>query len=103
MKRPAAPLAKAKPAARPKAAALAAPPAPAPDAKPLLRKAAKAPAAVPPLGYSYDDIALRAYFIAEKRRGEGRHAESHEDWLEAERQLKAEHSASRSAKLLKKK
>ena len=35
------------------------------------------------------DIALRAYFIAEKRRKLGLPGDSTSDWVEAERQLKA--------------
>jgi hypothetical protein len=49
-----------------------------------LRKAAKAPA------ITGDDIALRAYFIAERRQKMGWHGDSTGDWVEAERQLKAE-------------
>ena len=37
-----------------------------------------------------DDIALRAYFIAEKRQKAGLPGDTHHDWLEAERQLLAE-------------
>ncbi len=39
---------------------------------------------------SSDDIALRAYFIAERRQQEGIHGDEHSDWIEAERQLRAE-------------
>jgi hypothetical protein len=35
-------------------------------------------------------IALRAYFISEQRRAEGRDGDSLADWLEAERQLRTE-------------
>lgn len=42
---------------------------------------------------SHDDIALRAYFIAERRRNEGRHGDPSHDWVEAERQLRAEATA----------
>ena len=35
-------------------------------------------------------IALRAYFISEQRKAEGREGDSLSDWLEAERQLLAE-------------
>ena len=38
----------------------------------------------------YDDIALRAYFIAEKRRALSLAGDEHQDWIEAERQLAAE-------------
>jgi len=47
-------------------------------------KKAKAP------GISTEDIALRAYFIAEKRRSQGLHGSEQDDWVEAERQLVAE-------------
>ena len=49
--------------------------------------AAKAPA------FTTDDVALRAYFIAEKRRHLGQPGSEHGDWLEAERQLLAETKA----------
>lgn len=38
---------------------------------------------------STEDVALRAYFIAEKRRRDGLPGDEHQDWLEAERQLSA--------------
>jgi len=56
------------------------------------KPAAKTKAATSANGISLDDIALRAYFIAEKRRTEGRHGDEHQDWIEAERQLVAESS-----------
>jgi hypothetical protein len=37
-----------------------------------------------------DDIALRAYYIAERRRSMGWSGDEHSDWVEAESQLKAE-------------
>jgi len=37
-----------------------------------------------------EEIALRAYFIAEHRHRHGVHGDAHSDWIEAERQLKAE-------------
>ncbi|MCK9588905.1 MAG: DUF2934 domain-containing protein [Terrimicrobiaceae bacterium] len=39
---------------------------------------------------SNEDIALRAYFIAERRQKMGWHGDSTGDWVEAESQLKAE-------------
>src|SRR5690348_14534744 len=42
--------------------------------------------------YTRDDVALRAYFISEKRRARGLPGDEHQDWLEAERQLLAESS-----------
>src|SRR5688500_2637887 len=38
-------------------------------------------------------IALRAYFICEQRKAEGREGDSLSDWLEAERQLLPENQA----------
>lgn len=43
--------------------------------------------------YTHEDIALRAYFVSEKRRADGLPGDEHSDWLEAERQLAAEHAA----------
>jgi len=56
--------------------------------KPAARKAAapKAKSA----HFTQDDVALRAYFIAEKRQKLGLPGDAHSDWLEAERQLRAE-------------
>lgn len=79
--------AKAKPLAAPEKP-VAAPARRQPAKAQTARGPAKAKAAAP---YSNDDISLRAYFIAEKRRHAGIHAEPHHDWLEAERQLRQEH------------
>jgi hypothetical protein len=46
--------------------------------------------AVPLVSFSLEDISVRAYFIAENRRSRGISGDSESDWLEAERQLKAE-------------
>ena len=43
--------------------------------------------------YTEDDVALRAYFISEKRQRLGLPGDSHADWVEAERQLAAESRA----------
>ena len=40
--------------------------------------------------FTAEDIALRAYFIAEKRQQIGQHGTPESDWLEAERQLRTE-------------
>lgn len=53
------------------------------------RAAAKAPKAP---AYTHADISLRAYFVSEKRRAAGLPGDAHSDWLEAERQLQAEHA-----------
>lgn len=55
--------------------------------KPAAPKTRKAPA------YTQDDIALRAYFIGEKRHRLGVHGDSHSDWVEAERQLATENGS----------
>jgi hypothetical protein len=47
--------------------------------------------------FSTEDIALRAYFIAEHRHRHGLAGDSHSDWIEAERQLKKE-AAKKTAK-----
>jgi len=68
----------------------------APEKKAKAAKPAKAAAAPkakvtkPKIVISNDDIALRAYFIAEKRNQHGHHGDSHSDWIEAERQLREE-------------
>jgi len=68
----------------------------APAKKKPARKAARKPAAKKKrAGFSTDDIALRAYFISEHRHRHGHHGDSHSDWIEAERQLKAERAAAR--------
>lgn len=81
-----------KPAADPAAAIK-----PAADKKPAARKkAVKAPASAPKkttlarAAFTQDDIALRAYFISEKRQKAGLPGDTHQDWIEAERQLMAE-------------
>jgi hypothetical protein len=43
-----------------------------------------------PVAVSTEDISVRAYFIAENRHALGLSGDSESDWLEAERQLKAE-------------
>ncbi len=68
--------------AKPKAAARTAGTAPA--AKPAKKKTGKAS------GVGAEDIALRAYFIAEKRQQLGLPGDSLGDWIEAERQLLGE-------------
>jgi hypothetical protein len=42
---------------------------------------------------SNDDIALRAYFISEARHANGHGGDETSDWIEAERQLRAEAAA----------
>ncbi len=50
-----------------------------------------------PAAYTRDDVALRAYFIAEKRQAHGLPGDEHQDWVEAERQLASESTRSRKA------
>lgn len=59
----------------------------APKSKP--KQAAK-PAKTPEIVITNDDIALRAYYIAERRHKLGWPGDSTGDWVEAERQLRAE-------------
>ena len=51
-------------------------------------QAPRATAPVPPP--STDDIATRAYDLEEKRRTDGLPGDEQQDWIEAERQLRAE-------------
>jgi hypothetical protein len=74
-------------------APLSAPPAAKKPAKNTLKKPAAAKVA-----FTTDDIALRAYFIAEKRHKAGLPGNSHQDWLEAERQLLSESRKKATAK-----
>jgi len=61
------------------------------------KKPTKKVAKKKPVTFSTEDIALRAYFIAEHRQRHGLAGDSHSDWIEAERQLKRE-AAKKSAK-----
>jgi hypothetical protein len=80
---------------------------PAGKAKPTTKKA-KAPAlkakratkSVAPANprYTREDVALRAYFISEKRHALGLPGDEHQDWIEAERQLLAESAKPKRAK-----
>jgi len=56
--------------------------------KPLSSKKEKKP--IMPCECSHDSIALRAYFISERRRELGWDGSEQTDWLEAEKQLLAE-------------
>ena len=62
------------------------------EPKPKTKKTNEAPGkkSVKAVAISGEDIALRAYFIAERRAKMGWHGDSTGDWVEAERQLKAE-------------
>ncbi len=59
-------------------------------AKPKPAAKATKPKVPKPPAYTQDDIALRAYFISEKRRAHGLPGNEDHDWVEAERQLAAE-------------
>ena len=48
------------------------------------------PAKVTKAPVSLDDVALRAYFISEKRRALGIPGDEHQDWIDAEREIQAE-------------
>lgn len=69
-------------------APLSASPAEDKPAKKTLRKTTAKAANKP--AFTTDDIALRAYFISEKRQKLGLPGDAHQDWLEAERQLLTE-------------
>lgn len=88
------PLAAAKKPAKPKVAKKAEPTAKAEPAAP--RPKVKAAAVTKPgsskVKITAADVALRAYFIAEARYKQGIPGDSTSDWVEAERQLKAEAS-----------
>jgi hypothetical protein len=84
-----------------KPAAITAPAAKKPAAK---KTAAKSPAsgakkaAVAKTAFTQQDIALRAYFISEKRQKAGLPGDAHHDWIQAERQLIAESKKKPAAK-----
>ena len=92
-KRAAKPSAANQPAAEKKSAA---------RAKPAKAVAAPQGTAKPPPskapGFTTNDIALRAYFIAEKRRQQGLPGDEAHDWLEAERQLLVESKSPKKAR-----
>ena len=60
--------------------------------KPVKNTAAKKPV------LTVEEISLRAYFISEHRQKHGLHGDSHSDWVEAERQLKAEQKKKAAAR-----
>ncbi len=83
----------------PPAAVQPAAPAPANGDGPAPRAAAKKKPAAPAKAkapakktakFTTEDVALKAYFISEHRHRHGIHGDSHSDWIEAERQLRAE-------------
>jgi hypothetical protein len=72
---------------------------PAAAIKTVTAKAKPAPRVKKPKAptYTHEDVALRAYFIAEKRRSHGLPGDEHQDWLEAERQLAADAAGPKKA------
>ena len=72
--------------------------APAADTKKPAAKKPATPRARKAAAYTQDDVALRAYFIAEKRQRLGLPGDTHSDWVEAERQLATENGAKPKAK-----
>jgi hypothetical protein len=58
--------------------------------KPAAPKRVRKKAVTMARSFTAEDIALRAYFIAEKRQRAGEYGTPESDWLEAERQLSAE-------------
>ena len=89
------PAAPAKRAAKPAAASAPVGPKKAAAPKKPAKAAASKRAVKKPAAFTSDDVALRAYFIAEKRRAQGLPGDEHQDWLEAERQLRSESKAPR--------
>ena len=49
----------------------------------------------PSEGLNWQDVAIRAYFISEKRRSNGLPGNEHQDWLEAEKQVAEENSTAK--------
>ena len=82
-----------KPASKPKREVKAKAPAPAPPATPKETPRAGRSTTPKPkkTAFTNDDVALRAYFIAQRRHAEGRHGNPESDWLEAEAELRAEY------------
>jgi|GEM_PF-1169544 len=91
-KKPVTPAAKPieKPVAKPAAAQ------PKKAAAPAKSKVAKV--AKPKPAYTHDDIALRAYFIAERRQKTGHSGDAAGDWIAAERELAAEAKKAKASK-----
>jgi hypothetical protein len=76
--------------------ALAKPAAKKAAAKKSVAKTSSTPPKKP--AFTRDDVALRAYFIAEKRQKAGLPGDAQHDWIEAERQLVAESKKKLAAK-----
>jgi hypothetical protein len=64
--------------------------------KPATKAKSATKAVKEPVTISNEDIALRAYFLAERRRNFGWPGDEHSDWVDAESQLREE--AERKAK-----
>ncbi len=63
------------------------------DPSPIEQKPARTKKAVEPAPIPFEEIQLRAYFISEERRTHSLPGDEHQDWIEAERQLRAERKA----------
>jgi hypothetical protein len=61
------------------------------------RRKLGAPRVVAP-AFTDSDVALRAYFLSERRRIHGLPGDEHQDWIEAERQLQSESAPKPKAK-----
>ena len=61
------------------------------------RKRLGAPRVVAP-AFTDSDVALRAYFLSEKRRMQGLPGDERQDWIEAERQLQSENAPNPNSK-----
>lgn len=81
---------KAKPAKDPAAPKAIKPAAVKPRAKKAPGTTGRKKATTPEPTIHIELISMRAYFISEKRHAQGEHGDEHGDWIEAERQLKAE-------------
>jgi hypothetical protein len=91
----------ASPAAAPESTPVAAPTVPKAKAKAAPRATKTVVAKPKKPAYSQEDIALRAYFIAERRQAAGLPGDSHQDWIEAERQLASEAATAGKSKTKK--
>ena len=80
-----------KPASKPKREVKAKAPAPAATPKETSRAGRSTTPKPKKTTFTNDDVALRAYFIAQRRHAEGRHGNPESDWLEAEAELCAEY------------
>jgi hypothetical protein len=90
-------VANGKSAFKPAAKGIAAQPSVSASVPALKKPAAKKAAPKKTAPVSTDEIALLAYFISEKRRKAGIPGDEHQDWIEAERQLRTGGAEKKSA------